>query len=465
MTGSVQEQLAALPAHLRNAIIDNLPPEAQRDLQTTWRGFKARPNQLRPGTSGSENPRSDWIYWLLQGGRGVGKTRTGGETCREWVKEGRKRIHLVASTAADLRQVMIEGPSGLLSCYPENERPYYEPSKQHRLTWPNGAIAQGYSAEEPGRLRGPQCEAGWLDEIAAWAPQTASETWDNFAFGLRLGDNPQAVVTSTPKPVELFKQLVKDPDTVITRGSTYENKANLAPSFFAKIIKKYEGTRLGRQELLAELLEDIPGALWTRAIIDANRVNEREIVWDLIWRIVVAIDPAVTAGEDSDETGIIVAGLTRSGHVIVLDDLTCRESPLGWARIAVAAYKTHRGDRIVGEVNNGGDLVAANLRSVAPEIPFRAVRASRGKAVRAEPVAALYEQGRVHHVRYTKREESFVTDRFDLLEDQLCSFVPGVTEKSPDRMDALVWAITELVIDPDIETTYQFVQPVSISPI
>jgi predicted phage terminase large subunit-like protein len=356
---------------------------------------------------------------------------------------------------------MIEGPGGLLSCYPTDDRPYYEPSKG-RVTWNNGAVARTFSSEEPERLRGPQCEVGWLDEIAAW--KRGTDTFDNFAFGLRLGDDPRAVLTSTPKPVKLFLQIVKDQNTVITRGSTYENRSNLAPGFFQDIIKKYEGTRLGRQELLAELLEDIPGALWTRSIIDANRVNEREIVWDLIWRIVVAIDPAVTAGEDSDETGIIVAGLTRSGHVIVLDDLTCRESPLGWARVVVAAFRTHRADRVIGEVNNGGDLVAANLSSVAPEIPFRAVRASRGKAVRAEPVAALYEQGRVHHVRYTKREGA-ISDRFDALEDQLCSFVPGITEKSPDRMDALVWAITELVIDPDIMNTWQFSTPVEISPI
>ena len=378
---------------------------------------------------------------------------------REWESEGRRLIHLIAPTAKDVRDVMIEGPGGLLSCYPDDDRPYYEPSKG-RVTWASGCVGKTFSAEEPGRLRGPQCEAGWLDEIAAWKVQTAVETWDNFAFGLRLGDDPRAVVTSTPKPTPLFLQVVKDQNTVITRGSTYENRSNLAPGFFSDIIKKYEGTRLGRQELLAELLEDIPGALWTQALIDAGKVALREVVWDLIERVVIAIDPAVTHGEDSDETGIIVAGLTRSQHVIVIDDLTCRESPLGWANIAKAAYNARRADRVVGERNNGGDLIEANLRAVAPNIPYRGVWASRGKAIRAEPVAALYEQGRVHHIRYDDPG-----DRFARLESEMCSFVPGITISSPNRMDALVWAITELVIDRE-EMSGTVLQPiVQISPI
>jgi phage terminase large subunit-like protein len=355
---------------------------------------------------------------------------------------------------------MIDGPSGLLSCYPRDDRPVYEPSKGY-ITWGNGALARAYSAEEPNRLRGPACECVWGDEIAAWKPQTAVDTWDNMAFGLRMGTDPRGVFTSTPKPVPLFQQLVKDPHTVITRASSYENRSNLAPGFFADIIKKYEGTRLGRQELMAELLEDIPGALWTQQLIDAGKINLQEVIWELITRIVIAIDPAVSHGEDSDETGIIVAGLTRSEHVIVIDDLTCRESPLGWARIAVAAYRSRRADRIVGEVNNGGELVEANLRAVAPDVAYRAVRASRGKAIRAEPVAALYEQGRVHHIRYGDA----TGNRFDQLEDQMTHFVPGVTTKSPDRLDALVWAITELVIDRE-EISRTLLQPlVRISPI
>lgn len=458
--GSLQEQIAALPSDLRGALIDRLPEGKAQELLTTWRGFKARANQLLPGTSGSSNPRADWRYWLLQAGRGFGKTRTGAETVREWESEGRRLIHLVAPTAKDIRDVMVEGPGGLLACYPDDERPYYEPSKG-RITWPSGALARTFSAEEPNRLRGPACEVAWCDEIAAWKPQTAIETWDNLCFGLRMGDNPQAVCTSTPKPTDLFKQIVRHEKTVTTRGSTYENRSNLAPGFFSDIIKKYEGTRLGRQELLAELLEDIPGALWTRGLIDAGRVDLRDVIWEVVVRIVVAIDPAVTHGEDADETGIIVAGLTRSQHVIVIDDLTCRESPLGWARIAKAAYLARRADRVVGERNNGGDLVEANLRGVAADIPYRGVWASRGKAVRAEPVAALYEQGRVHHIRYGDS----TGDRFDRLEDEMCQFVPGITQKSPNRMDALVWAITELVIDRE-PVTQTVLQPlVSISPI
>ncbi len=255
---------------------------------------------------------------------------------------------------------------------------------------------------------------------------------------MRLGRDPKAVITSTPKPIKLVRDIIADPHTVVTRGSSYENRANLAPAFFESIIRKYEGTRLGRQELEAELLEDIPGALWTRGLIEATRIKPGEVRWDRVVRIVVAIDPAVTSGEESDETGIVVVALAASGHVLVLDDLTCRETPLGWAKVAVAAYRSRRADRIVGEVNNGGDLVEGNVRAVAPDVPFRAVRASRGKYIRAEPVAALYEQGRVHHV-----------GMFERLEDQMCGWSPQTQEKSPDRMDALVWGITELLIDPE----------------
>jgi phage terminase large subunit-like protein len=261
-------------------------------------------------------------------------------------------------------------------------------------------------------------------------------------FGFRLGDDPRGIITTTPKPIKLLKDIIADPNTVVTRASSYENRANLAPAFFDSIIRKYEGTRLGRQELEAELLTDVPGALWTQAGIDAYKITFTSIRWDLLVRIVVAIDPAVSAGEDSDETGIVVAARTVSGHVVILDDLSCKDSPLGWARIAVAAYKKYRADRIVGETNNGGDLVGANIYAVDPSIAFRAVHASRGKAVRAEPVAALYEQGRVHHV-----------GNFTALEEQMCAFVPGMIQKSPDRMDALVWAVTELVVDPEVQTS------------
>lgn len=407
------ELLASLSENGREEFYRSLSSNELARINHDWRGFIARPNQLPPGSPGAADGRKDWRYWLLQAGRGFGKTRVGSETVRQWVADGYKRIHLVGATAADTRDVMVSGESGLLSVYPPDERPVYEPSKR-LITFQNGAVAYTFSADEPERLRGPQCEAGWCDEIAAWR---FPEAWDNFLFGLRLGADPRAVITSTPKPVKLIRDLISDPHTVVTRASSYENARNLAPAFFDSIIRKYEGTRLGRQELLAELLEDVPGALWTRAIIDAGRIPYGSIRWDLIVRIVVAIDPAVTATAESDETGIVVAGLTRSGHVVIMQDLSCRESPLGWARVAVAAYHARQANIIVGEVNNGGDLVAGNIRAIAPNVPFRAVRASKGKYLRAEPVAALYEQGRVHHA-----------GAFDQMEDQMCGWSPQGNE-------------------------------------
>jgi phage terminase large subunit-like protein len=370
---------------------------------------------------------------MVMAGRGFGKTRTGAEQVRQWEREGRRWINLVGPTAASARDVMIEGQSGLLACYPPDKRPIYEPSKR-LVMWPNGAQAHIFSAEEPDRLRGPQCEVAWCEEIATWPFQ---EAWDNLLFGLRLGDDPRAVITTTPKPVKLIREILADPHTVVTRGTTYENRANLAPAFFDAIIRKYEGTRLGRQELLAELLEDIPGALWTRGLIEQHRVELAQV--PPLVRVVVAIDPAVTAEETSDETGIGAAGVAANGHVYVLEDASMRASPLQWARAACRLMLKWSADRVVAEVNNGGDLVEANIRNVHPAIPFRAVHASRGKAVRAEPVAALYERGYVHHVGRG----------LELLEDQLCSWVPGVTgQRSPDRLDWLVWAITDLVITP-----------------
>jgi len=417
----------------RREILSGLTDQQQRDLLHTWRGYKARRNQVRPP--------GDWRYWLVQAGRGFGKTRTGAEAIREYVDEGAQIVHLVGSTAGDVRDVMVQGESGLLNCFPPGRRPLYEPSKR-LVTFSTGAIAHLFSADEPERLRGPQCDHFWADELAAW--RFGQEAWDNLMFGFRLGDDPRGVITTTPKPIKLLLDIIADPHTVVTRASSYENRANLAPAFFDAIIRKYEGTRIGRQELEAELLEDVPGALWARPLIEASRIGIGQLRVDTFVRVVVAIDPAVTAGDDSDETGIIVAALTRTGHVFILDDLTCKESPLTWAKIAVNAYVSRRADRIIGEVNNGGDLVEANIRAVAPNVPYRGVRASRGKAVRAEPIAALYEQARVHHV-----------GTFPQLEDQMCSFVPGSDQKSPDRMDALVWAVTELLIDMDQQPSIQ----------
>lgn len=410
-----------MPEEDQEEILAELPEHKLRELLYDWR-YLARPKQLRPA--------GNWRYWLVQAGRGFGKTRTGAETVREWVNEGYRLIHLVGATAADARDVMVQGESGLLNCFPPDQRPNYEPSKR-LVTFHNGAIARLFSADEPERLRGPQCEAFWADELAAWRFLTAS--WDNLQFGFRLGNDPRGIITTTPKPLPLIRDLISDPHTIVTRASSYENRANLAPAFFDSIIRKYEGTRIGRQELMAEMLEDVAGALWNRTMIESTRIQARDMRWDMLVRVVIAIDPAVSTGDESDETGIIAAALVRSGHCIILDDLSNRESPLNWARIAVNGFNSRGADRIVAEVNNGGNLVEVTLRAVAPDIPYRAVRASDNKYTRAEPIAALYEQGRVHHL-----------GTFPELEDQMCGYVPRSSRKSPDRMDALVWALTEL---------------------
>lgn len=393
-------------------------------LESDWPAL-ARPGQLAP--------EGDWTAWLILAGRGFGKTRTGAEWVRSLADRAYvHRIALVGPTAADVRDVMVEGESGLLSVSPDWNRPIYEPSKR-RLTWPNGCIATMFSSEEPERLRGPQHTAAWCDELAAW--RNVEETWSMLQFGLRLGPNPRTTITTTPKLIKILKELVarKGADVVVTHGSTYDNRANLAPSFFSQIVRRYEGTRLGRQELNAEILEDIEGALWSRGSIEASRCK-RENLPDLD-RIVVAIDPAISVGEDSDETGIVVAGLGDNGEGYVLEDISGRYSPTEWANKAVNAYRRHCADRIVAEKNQGGDMVENTIRTIDPNVPLRLVHASRGKLIRAEPISALYEQGRVHHV-----------GMFAELEDQLCSYAPGVA-KSPDRLDALVYSITELMVE------------------
>ncbi|MBV9858741.1 MAG: DNA-packaging protein [Alphaproteobacteria bacterium] len=383
-------------------------------------------------------PPEPWRVWLLLAGRGFGKTRTGAEAVRATVRSRvAGRLALVAPTEADARYVMVEGESGILAIAPPWDRPVYEPSKR-RLTWDNGAIATTFSADEPERLRGPQHDFAWCDELAAWRYPAA---WDMLMFGLRLGDDPRAVVTTTPKPTRLIRQLLDDSTVVVTRGSTSANRTNLAPAFLSQIVRRYEGTRLGRQELEAEILEDAPGALWSRAGIEAVRLAAAPE----LARIVVAIDPAVSSGEDADETGIIVAGRDGQGHAYVLGDCSGRYRPTEWAKIAIGQYQAHRADRVVAEVNNGGEMVEATLRMIDPMIAFAAVHASRGKVTRAEPVAALYEQGRVHHI-----------GALPTLEDQMCGFArtaQGDFDRaqagfSPDRLDALVWAITDLLIEP-----------------
>lgn len=429
---SPAERLAQLTRTERNRVLDALPDIEQRRFPYAWREWWARENQLPPSTS--------WHIWLVLAGRGFGKTRTGAEWVREQAETGKaRRIALVAPTVGDIRKVLIEGPSGILNISPPEKRPIYEPSKGHRLTWPNGAVAFGYSADEPDRLRGPEHDAAWCDELAAWR---YAEAWDNLQFGLRIGD-PHVVVTTTPRPVKLVRQLLAESDVSVTRGSTYANRSNLSPKFFKSIIKKYEGTRLGRQEIDAELLEDVAGALWNRKLIEDLRI--RRLPDDpkfRLSRVVVAIDPAASAGEDSDETGIITAALGSDGNAYVLDDHSGRYLPHEWAEKAIKAYHDHRGDRIVAEINNGGQMVEATLRMAAKggmPVSYKGIHASRGKVTRAEPVAALYEKRMVHHL-----------GAFPALEDQMCAFTGDVDRRvmgSPDRVDALVWVLTELMVD------------------
>lgn len=389
-----------------------------REYATRW-SFLAHPGQIPPEDIA-------WFCYLMRSGRGGGKTRAGAEWILKRVRQGYKHIHLIGQTAADVRDTMVElGPSSIMKIARDDERPVYEPSKR-RLTFPNGAVATTFTGEEPDQLRGPASDTVWIDELAKF--KYPEETWDNMEMGLRLGDNPQVFCTTTPRPVPIIKRLVKDPTTIDIRFSTSQNAENLSPLFLKRIQERYAGTRLGRQELEGEILEDNPDALWNREIIENLRVRELP---QLI-RVVVGMDPAVTGNEKSDETGIIAGGLAANGHGYILQDASLRASPAEWARAGVRCLHENRADRIVGEVNNGGDLIEVNIRTVDRNIPFTAVHASRGKQIRAEPVAALYEQGRIHHV-----------GTFPELEDQLCDWSPG-SSKSPDRMDALVWCIWEL---------------------
>lgn len=407
----------SLPLPERQRRIKSLSGPQLAILGQVWR-LQARPNQLPPPPP--------WQVWLIKAGRGFGKTRCGAE----WVRARAPLCdltNLVGATADDARDIMIEGESGILAICPPHERPEYLASKR-QLRWPTGARSLIFTADEPDRLRGKQHTGLWCDELAAWRYQ---EAWDQAMLGLRLGSNPQAVVTTTPRPSKLIKALMDAPGTVTTSGTTYENRDNLAPAFFERIITKYEGTRMGRQELNAELLDDCPGAMWKLASIDDSRVKAAPA----LSRVVVAVDPAVTSNDKSDETGIVVCAKGADGHGYVLEDGSGKFTPLEWATRAVALYDKWGADRVVAEVNNGGDLVEANLRQVRKAVPFTAVRASRGKVIRAEPVSALYEQGRCHHV-----------GNHPGLEDQMTTWDGTTGEKSPDRVDALVWGMTDLIV-------------------
>lgn len=380
-------------------------------------------------------PDGDWSYWLIMAGRGFGKTRVGAETTRMWAQTN-KYVNLLGATRDDARDIMIEGESGILACCPKDQRPTYK-KHEAKLEWPSGCISLVFTADEPERLRGKQHEKLWGDELGAWR---YPEAWDQAKFGLRLGSKPQAVITTTPRPTKIMRELVKDPHCHVTRGSTYDNKENLAPTFFSEIITKYEGTRLGRQELDAELLEDTPGALWRRSQIDDLRIPVDDC--PPLHRIVVAVDPAISSEDESNETGIVVVGVGEpqdDGHPrgYVLEDVSDVYTPDEWGRQVKAMWIKYDADCIIGESNQGGEMVAHVIKSVARTAKVKLVHASVGKATRAEPASALYEQGRIHHV-----------GRLDKLEEQMVAFTSDFDRKkqgySPDRMDALVWALTEL---------------------
>lgn len=421
-------------------------------LAYDW-AFWARPDQLPP--------QGDWNVWMILAGRGWGKTRTGAQWCHAEMtgdtpmSAGRySRMAIVATTAADARDVMVDGESGIMNTGHPDFRPVYKKS-QRLLEWPNGAIALTFSAEEPDQLRGPQFDIAWVDEVAKMA--YADETWDMLQFCLRLGNRPRQLVTTTPRPIPLVRTLIEraradHTDVVVTRGSTFDNRSNLADKFVEQIRRRYEGTRLGRQELYAEVLDDTPGALWTRAMLDqrshANRLaagmTQAETLPPMS-RVVVGVDPSGNRGDDekADSIGIVTVGQGEDGLYYVIEDATCTLGPAGWARQAVNQYRFHQADVIVGEKNFGGAMVEFTVRMVDAEVSFKDVSASRGKSVRAEPVAALYEQGRVRHA-------PGLTE----LEEQMVNFTRSgyVGSSSPDRADALVWAMTELALgDPEYD--------------
>jgi len=390
-------------------------------------------------------PEGNWRSWVIMGGRGAGKTRAGAEWVRAQVEGARpldpgrcRRVALVGETLDQARDVMVFGESGLLACSPPDRRPEWQATRR-RLIWPNGATAQIFSAQDFEALRGPQFDCAWADEMAKW--KRATEAWDMLQFALRLGERPRVCVTTTPRNVKVLKDLLTRDSTVVTNAPTEANAANLAASFLDEVRARYAGTRLGRQELDGVLAEDVEGALWTGVMLDACRVAAAPV----LDRIVVAVDPPVTGGARSDECGIIVAGAVTRGPVqawrawVLADCSVSAASPATWAAAAIRAMERFGADRLVAEVNQGGDMVEEVIRQVDPMVPVRKVRASRGKAARAEPVAALYEQGRVHHC-----------GDLSALEEQLCAMTaqgyggPG----SPDRLDALVWALSELMIEP-----------------
>lgn len=404
-------------------------------LEKDW-PLWARADQLAPETA--EQGDQAWRVWLILGGRGAGKTRTGAEWIRSKVAgDGAagpiraRRIALIGETLIDARRVMVEGISGLLAVHRDDERPEFH-AAGNLLRWPNGAVAHLFSADDPDSLRGPQFDAAWCDEVTKWRDPDAA--WDMLQFALRLGDGPQVVATTTPRPLPILQTIMNDRETVVTRVPTARNAANLSPQFVAHIERRYSGTALWRQEVMGEIVEDQSGTLWRRCWID----DQRTLRAPELLTVVVAVDPPVTATKSSDSCGIVVAGLGEDRRAYVLADRTIQgRPPQVWARTVIAAYQDFAADRIVAEVNQGGDLIATVLKSIEAHAPIRMVRATRGKWLRAEPVASLYAEGRVAHV-----------GRFDELEDQMSLFrADGKRgQTSPDRVDALVWALTDLML-------------------
>ncbi|QUS42362.1 ATP-binding protein [Tardiphaga alba] len=412
-----------------------MPAAEIRFLADRWDVF-AHDHQIPPERTASGEA---WLTWLLIGGRGAGKTRAGAEWIRAQAlglppladrKAG--RIALVGETEHDVREVMIEGVSGILSVHQRGERPVWTPSRR-RLQWHNGAIAEVFSAEDPDSLRGPQFHCAWSDEMAKW--RQAEAAFDMLQFGLRLGDHPRQIITTTPRPGALLKRLMADPGTVITHAATLANAYHLAPNFLQNVLRRYAGTRLGRQELNGEIIDDRPDALWSRTLLEQCRVSGAPS----LQRIVVAVDPPATSGKRADACGIVAAGIAESGAVYVLaDESVAHATPTMWANKAIALWRRLQADALVVEVNQGGDMVRTVINEIDAGVPVTSVRANRNKWLRAEPVATLYEQGRVRHV-----------GGFAELEDEMCDFAStGLSSgKSPDRLDALVWAVASLALN------------------
>ena len=420
----------------RQILIEALKKEAKAILterQTLAASYdwdlRARPSQ--------KIPPGDWRIWLILAGRGFGKTRTGAETIRRWATSGRYgRMALVADTESEARDVMVEGESGLLAVHPQGERPKFEPSRR-LLTWPNGAKATIYSAENPEKLRGPQFDCAWVDELCKY--READALWAQLNMGLRLGTHPRIVVTTTPRPMGLLTRLLGDRggSVALTTGATSENVQNLAPAYMAQMLALYGGTRFARQELDGAVLDAPVGALWSRALL-AKAQHPGHIPRTFFKQVVIAVDPAVTSGENSDETGIIVGGLGSDGHGYILADLSGKYPPATWARLVVDAAKTYQVNTIIAEVNQGGDLVETMLKTINPDIRYQKVHARTSKRTRAEPIAALYDQGRIHHYPGLIK-----------LEEQMATYHPGGGGSSPDRLDAAIWALTHLMLNPD----------------